>query len=84
MSALQNFESVLMEGYVKMGGECPARTSCIVVRRLSPCFVAVAKRLLMLQKTYAPFSVRKPPEIFCLSFIILTSLSARLLENGTL
>src|SRR5271166_2843317 len=37
----------------------------------------------MTAKSFAPSSDRNPPEIFCRSFIILPSRSARLLVNGT-
>ena len=37
----------------------------------------------MTAKSFAPSSERNPPEIFCRSFIIRPSRSARLLVNGT-
>jgi hypothetical protein len=41
-----------------------------------PCFLAVEKRDRMSAKSIAPSAERKPPEIFCRSFIMRTSRSA--------
>ena len=48
-----------------------------------PCFLAVESTDRITAKSLAPCSERKPPEIFCRSFIIRPSRSARLLVNGT-
>ena len=48
-----------------------------------PCFLAVERTERMTAKSFAPFSERKPPEIFCRSFIMRPSCSARLLVKGT-
>ena len=48
-----------------------------------PCFLAVDRAERITAKSLAPSSERKPPEIFCRSFIIRPSRSARLLVNGT-
>lgn len=44
-----------------------------------PCFLAVPIIVRITAKSAAPSSERKPPEIFCLSFIIRPSRSAWLL-----
>jgi hypothetical protein len=41
-----------------------------------PCFLAVEKRDRMSSKSIAPSAERKPPEIFCRSFIMRPSRSA--------
>ena len=46
-----------------------------------PCFLAVDRTERITAKSLAPSSERKPPEIFCRSFIIRPSRSARLLVN---
>ena len=48
-----------------------------------PCFLAVPIRVRISVKFFAPWSERKQPEIFSLSFIIRPSRSAWLLVNGT-
>src|SRR5271157_144539 len=48
-----------------------------------PCFLAVESNDRMTPNSAAPSSERKPPEIFCRSFIIRPSRSAWLLVNGT-
>ena len=48
-----------------------------------PCFLAVDRTERITAKSLAPSSEWKPPEIFCRSFIIRPSRSARLLVNGT-
>jgi hypothetical protein len=80
------------------GGNCPRIGSCQTDRRLAirlvgssfrvwrisqPCFLAVDRTEGITAKSLAPSSERKPPEIFCRSFIIRPSRSARLLVNGT-
>ena len=50
---------------------------------LKPCFLAVDTTDLSSAKIRAPSRVRKPPEIFILTFIIRRSRSARLLVKGT-
>jgi hypothetical protein len=47
-----------------------------------PCFLAVERTERIRAKSSAPFSSRKPPDIFCRGFIIRPSRSARLLLNG--
>jgi hypothetical protein len=41
-----------------------------------PCFLAVAMNERMVAKSVAPAMQRKPPEIFCLTFIMRASRSA--------
>ena len=41
-----------------------------------PCFLAVEKKERMSAKSIAPAGERKPPEIFCRSFIMRLSRSA--------
>ena len=48
-----------------------------------PCFRMVEMTERMVAKVSAPARVRKPPEIFILSFIMRISRSAWLLVNGT-
>ena len=48
-----------------------------------PCFLAVAMTDRRRAKVRAPSRVRKPPEIFVLTFVILRSRSASLLVKGT-
>ena len=50
---------------------------------LNPCFRTVLINLLIRANCSAPWKVRKPPDIFCLHFIIRKSRSASLLVNGT-
>src|SRR5208283_1743693 len=52
-------------------------------RIFQPCFLAVAMNERRTAKSVAPSSERKPPEIFCRSFIMRPSRSASLLVNGT-
>src|ERR1700682_5637534 len=47
-----------------------------------PCFLAVETKERMSTKPIAPSNERKPPEIFCRSFIIRPSRSAWLLVKG--
>ena len=47
-----------------------------------PCFFAVEMKERMAAKSVAPSWQRKPPEIFCLTFIMRTSRSAWLLLKG--
>src|SRR3954469_9636298 len=51
--------------------------------RSQPCFLAVERSERITAKSSAPASERKPPEIFCRSFIIRPSRSTRLLVKGT-
>src|SRR3954469_4529842 len=51
--------------------------------RSQPCFLVVERSERITAKSLAPASERKPPEIFCRSFIIRTSRSNRLLVKGT-
>ena len=48
-----------------------------------PCFRAVSTTVRSMQKFSAPSSVRKHPETFCRTFVILRSRSASLFVNGT-
>ena len=48
-----------------------------------PCFFAVERSERITPKSFAPSVERKPPEIFCRSFIIRPSRSARLFVKGT-
>ena len=48
-----------------------------------PCFRAVSTTVRSMQKFSAPSSVRKHPETFCRTFVILKSRSASLFVNGT-
>ena len=41
-----------------------------------PCFLAVEMKPRTVAKSSAPFWLRKPPEIFCLTFIMRPSCSA--------
>jgi hypothetical protein len=49
-----------------------------------PAFLAVESGHRITAKSAAPYSERKPPEIFCRNFIIRPLRSARLLVNGML
>ena len=48
-----------------------------------PCFRAVSTTVRSMQKFSTPSSVRKHPETFCRTFVILRSRSASLFVNGT-
>src|SRR5271168_5177800 len=50
---------------------------------LHPCFLAVERKERIVAKSAAPSEERKPPEIFCRSFIMRPSRSASLLLKGT-
>ncbi len=65
--------------------DCMSRSGVAVrtCRMLKPCFLAVDMTDLRSAKIRAPSRVRKPPEIFILTFIIRRSCSARLLVKGT-
>src|SRR5271156_5860282 len=65
--------------------DCMSRSGVAVrtCRMLKPCFLAVDTTDLRSAKIRAPSRVRKPPEIFILTFIIRRSCSARLLVKGT-
>jgi hypothetical protein len=49
-----------------------------------PCFQAVEMKERTTAKSVAPCQERKPPEIFCRTFIMRPSRSTRLLVNGTI
>src|SRR5665648_1140012 len=58
--------------------------SVVSVWRISqPCFFAVERSERITPKSFAPSVERKPPEIFCRSFIIRPSRSAKLFVKGT-
>ena len=48
-----------------------------------PCFCAVAMMVRRMANSAAPFAERKPPEIFCLSFIMRRARPASLSVKGT-
>src|SRR4029077_17844027 len=60
-----------------------AGSAVSVCRRSHPCFLAVARSERITPKSFAPYSERKPPELFCRNFIIRPSCSAWLLVKGT-
>src|SRR5215204_5506937 len=62
----------------------PRKTPSSAKSTFSPCFLDVETWPRMQQKAAAPSIVREQPEIFCRTLTIRTSLSARLLSNGTL
>ena len=66
-----------------IAGTCPLTTDLIDSKIFQPCFRAVEIKPRIRTNIFAPSSVLKPPDIFCLHFIIRTSRSAWLLVNGT-
>lgn len=61
----------------------PCNASAITSKRLRPRLDAVERKERILANETAKSKERKPPEIFCLHFIIRKSRSAWLLVNGT-
>ena len=58
-------------------------SACSADSRFHPCLRAVSTVLRRMANSLAPASVRKLPEIFCLTFSGRMSRSARLLVAGT-